>query len=604
MKIALPAQIHKKWGESPAPKERMNFASWLLLFCLLIGIGCRFYGLNWDEGAQLHPDERFCVTVAAQLHFPSSISQFFDSRASPLNPANLKDTHYVYGQLPLFLLKIVARLRGTTDLGALFVVGRFLAALFDCLTIGLTFLIARRVFDFQKSLFCSALVACAALHIQQSHFFVTDPFAAFFVTASFWAGARLVQENRARDAIFCGAFFGAALACKISAALFAIALLGFLWAIARKNPARKTVFFAVCCLASAFVCFRIGNPMMFRGEFGFFDVRIEPRYLSDLRMQSAITSGEIDVPFDVQWIGRAPLLFTLRNLGFWAYGWPILLSAGAGIWVLVRRPRGHLVLVLAAVFALTMLGVQGTAFSKFTRYFLPMTPFCALLAAHFWRQIEAKHRVFQLGIPLVALSAAFWALCISSIYGRPHTRIVASRWIAQNLAPGTVVANETAWDEGLPLGNVGVENRLRTLSLETFDPDSPLKTAQFSEKLDECEWIFLSSGRSWQNIPRWPQKWPATTEFYHALFDGRLGFQLEKRFDSFPRLGPWQFPDAGVEEALTVYDHPLVLLFHKTENYSAERTRQILSASANQQNWTPNQALHLDESTLPLPPGF
>ncbi len=597
-------------------KKTSGFASWVLFACLIFGLSCRFYNLNWDEGAQLHPDERFCVSVAEKLNFPTSIAQFFDSRASPLNPANLQDTHYVYGQLPLIALKIAARVTGATETGALFGLGRFLSALFDCGTILFTFLMARRLFDAQKALFCAALVACAALHIQQSHFFVTDPFAACFVAASFWAATRLVQENRARDAVLTGAFFGAALACKISTALFGIALLAVLSVVARKNPARKTIFFALWCLAGAFVCFRVGNPMVFRGEvallFGFFDLRPEPRFWGDMAMQSGITRGEVDVPFNVQWIGRAPVLFSLRQLGFWGYGWPILLSAGAGLLILARRPRSHAVLLVAALFALTLVIVQGAAFSKFTRYFLPLTPFCALLAAHAWQQIESKsagnkHRVLRfgsrLGAPLVALSAAVWTGSVSSIYARPHTRIAASRWIEKNVPPGTTVANETAWDEGLPLGNVGVNIRLNTLSLDSYELDTPQKIAQMSAKLDACEWIFLSSGRSWQNIPRWPQKWPVTTEFYRALFEGELGFRLEKRFDSFPRLGPWQFPDANAEEALTVYDHPLVLLFRKTPDYNSARTRQILRVSEDR-NWHPNQALKLDESTLPTPPGF
>ncbi len=593
----------------------------LLVLCLVFGLGCRFYGLNWDEGAQLHPDERFCASVVERLRFPDSVAQFFDSRRSPLNPATLDGTHYVYGQLPLFVLKIAAQLTGKNSAPQLWIVGRFLSALFDCGTVALTFLIARRFFDLQKSLFCAVLVACAALHIQQSHFFVVDPFAAFFLTASFWAGARLVQSGRARDALWLGAFFGAALACKISAALFVVALLGFLVLLARHGFKRTSAAVLVMVLATGLV-FRLGQPMAFRGEFGFFDVRPEwmPQqqfdrqpdkekrtlFWNDLAGQGGITNGTVDVPFDVQWIGRAPLLFSARNLGFWGYGWPFLLSAGAGLVFLTLRPRGKALLVVAAFFALALFGVQGAAFSKFTRYFLPLTPFCALLAAHFWRKLEQKRVIFRLGAPLVALFTAGWALCVTSIYGRAHSRIAASRWIETGIPAGTVVANETAWDEGLPLGNVGVANTLEARDLDLYALDTPEKTAALLGKLDEVQWIFISSGRGWQNIPRWSEKWPVTTEYYRALFDGRLGFRLEKRFDSFPRLGPFQFPDASAEEALTVYDHPVVWLFRKTKAYDSAQTRQILEAVAppNGQGWQPNQAPAPDERSLPVPPGY
>ncbi|HEX8466010.1 MAG TPA: glycosyltransferase family 39 protein, partial [Abditibacterium sp.] len=544
---------------APAARFQAIFSRlnpWILAMCILIGLGCRFYGLNWDEMAQLHPDERFCASLVPRLSAPSSLAQFFDSAKSSLNPANLKDVHYVYGQLPLFIGKIAATLTGKSEGGEFLIVGRFLAALFDAGTVFFTFLIARRLFDAQKALLVAALVAGAALHVQQSHFFVVDPFAAFFLTASFWAGARLVQSEKWLDATLCGLFFGAALACKISAALFGVALLGFLVMIARKQRVWKTIGLTLLCVLATLTAFRVGHPMAFRGEMGFFDLRLEPRFWGDLAQQGGITRGEIDVPFDVQWIGRAPWLFSLRNLGFWGYGWPFLLSGIAGFGLLLRRSRGHGILFIGALFAVVLLGVQGATFSKFTRYFLPLTPFLALLAAFFWQRIESKWPKMAPASLVVALSATLWSVSVASIYARPHTRLEASRWMVQNIPPGTIVASETPWDEVLPLGvPMPPQGGPQSVLLDSYDLDTPRKRDNLNAKLEAADWIVLSSGRSWQNIPRWSRKWPMMTEFYFALFDGRLGFRLEKRFNSFPRLGPLQFPDASAEEALTVYDH-------------------------------------------------
>ena len=57
------------------------------------------------------------------------------------------------------------------------------------------------------------------------------------------------------------------------------------------------------------------------------------------RVQAAITKGIADVPFNVQWIGRAPWLFSLRNLGFWGYGWGLLISGALGIVLILLRAR-------------------------------------------------------------------------------------------------------------------------------------------------------------------------------------------------------------------------------------------------------------------------
>jgi 4-amino-4-deoxy-L-arabinose transferase-like glycosyltransferase len=603
---AWPEAESQSFSRFSALAKRFSAPFFVLL--ILLGIGCRFYGLNWDDGTTLHPDERFMVSVVARLTPPTSASQFFDSRVSTLNPANIPNTHYVYGQLPVLIGSTLAQKIGRVQGNEFLLVGRFLAALFDSGTILLTLLIARRLFSKRWALLAAALVAGAALHIQQSHFFVVDPFVAFFLTASFWAGVRLVQNGRRFDAALCGLFFGAALACKISAVLYAAALLGFLLVFARRNTAIKTITCTLLCALAALLAFRVGHPMAFQGEYGFFDLRPDTRFWIDVNDQRSITNGVTDVPFNVQWIGRTPWLYSLRNLGSWGYGWLFLLSAVGGTLVLLKNRRSNAVLWVAAIFALALVGVQGAAFSKFTRYFLPLTPMCALLAVYFWREMSSRRQWWQWGAAITAVSVALWGLSVTSIYGRPNTRLEASRWIVENVPSGTFVANETDWDEGLPISWYGKlpPAALNAIVLDSYDVDTLIKCEELARALDKVEWIFLSSGRSWQNIPRWPEKWPMMTAFYRSLFNGNLGFQLEKKFTSFPRLGPFEFSDLGVEEALTVYDHPVVLLFHKVPGYDGASVRHILEVAgeAKGQNWQPSLAPKPDEATLPMPPGF
>ena len=253
-------------------------------------------------------------------------------------------------------------------------------------------------------------------------------------------------------------------------------------------------------------------------------------------------------------------------------------------------PQTLALLTASALFCLILLGVQGAAFSKFSRYFLPMTPFVAITAMFFWREARAWWRPLRWGAPLVAVFTALWCLAVTSIYGRPHPRLAASHWIARNIAPGTTVANETSWDEELPLGPGAGD--FRRLLLDSFAPDTPEKRAKLLETLNQTEWIFLSSGRSWRNIPRWGEKWPVTSAFYYALWNGELGFSLEEEFTSYPRLGPLQFPDDGAEEALSVYDHPRVLLWKKNANYSPAKAAQILFGAPlpETRDWQPRKA--------------
>ncbi|HNY93567.1 MAG TPA: hypothetical protein PKJ88_02585, partial [Flexilinea sp.] len=83
---------------------------WVVPF--ILGIFFRFYGLNWDNSQFLHPDERFLVQVADSIHFPASISLWFNPIESPFNPSNSGFHFYVYGTFPLILVKAIQGLFG------------------------------------------------------------------------------------------------------------------------------------------------------------------------------------------------------------------------------------------------------------------------------------------------------------------------------------------------------------------------------------------------------------------------------------------------------------------------------------------------------------
>jgi hypothetical protein len=68
-----------------------------------------------------------------------------------------------------------------------------------------------------------------------------------------------------------------------------------------------------------------------------------------------------------------------------------------------------------------------------------------------------------------------------------------------------------------------------------------------------------------------------TIALYRALFSGELGFALAADVASFPSLGPLWADDSAAEESFTVYDHPRVFVFRKTDAYRSARTAAILA---------------------------
>jgi YYY domain-containing protein len=177
---------------------------------------------------------------------------------------------------------------------------------------------------------------------------------------------------------------------------------------------------------------------------------------------------------------------------------------------------------------------------------------------------------------LVVAWTAFYALAFTSIYARPITRIAASHWIYENVPPGTPIGTEH-WDDRLPLGMPGREpNRYPGVELALYNEETPEKRSQLISRLDEAQYIVLSSNRLYGSIPRIPRRYPMATRYYQALFGGELGFEQVAEFTSRPSLLGIQLNDDDAEESFTVYEHPKVTIFRKSASYSSENTRRIL----------------------------
>jgi len=359
----------------------------------------------------------------------------------------------------------------------------------------------------------------------------------------------------------------------------------------------------------AFVVFRLAQPYAFEGP-GFFGLRPSPEWFGRLSQITAEQGGDVDLPSGRQWTDRTPVVFPWVNIVVWGMGLPLGLAAWAG-WALaaVELWRGRRVHLVLWVWATLIFLYQATRWVKSMRYSLTLYPIFAILAAYLLIRLARvpARRWRRVGLALmvgVVLGTAFWAGAFISIYLRPHTRLAASRWIYANVPQGATVANEH-WDWGLPLrvdGHDPFGGLYTGLEMTNYDEDTAEKRTRLFDWLDQADYIFLASNRLYASISRLPARYPLTTAYYRALFAGDLGFELAADFTSRPAFGPFQFPDqecpyplmgpgeAGyvyqtepiavrlppAEEAFSVYDHPRVLIFRKTDAYSRQRVEEVL----------------------------
>jgi YYY domain-containing protein len=595
-----------------------------LVVLILMGVFFRFNGLNWDNGRNLHPDERFLSTVTNDLTWPENFSHYFDPKVSTLSPYSLQNMGlFVYGTFPIYLVKFISVQldRNTYDLIPL--TGRALSALFDLGAIAFLFLIGRKLYGSQIALLGAALLSLSVLNIQLSHFYTVDTFANLFVMATFYFLLRAAAHGRWHDYALTGLVFGLGMASKIS--IFTLAAPIVLAAgldFARRyrsgddvrEAAEQVLVRMATLVAVTALTFRVFQPVAFAGP-SFLNWTLNPEWLEDIAEQARILSGNVNLPWMQQWVDR-PVSFVFYNLLVWGLGLPLGLAGLAGLglaaYELVRQRRvEHLLPVVYVLFTFSYLAVQ---FVKFMRYFLPIYPFLALLAAyllvkvwnraieshpsdpsagnHFRWMNRARAVLRQEGtlkalvaglITIVVGGTLLYALAFSSLYTRPHSRVQASRWMYANLPPGSAIANEH-WDDWLPIGGVdgltayGDRGLFTGIEMKNYDPDTPEKLDKIIDNLDKADYLVLSSNRLYDSIPRQPLRYPLGSRYYELLFNGGLGFEPLIEFTSFPTLFGIRLVDHVAEESFTVYDHPRVQIFKKSADFDPELVRSRLSA--------------------------
>jgi YYY domain-containing protein len=167
-----------------------------LVIILSVGLYFRIVGIQWDGDQHLHPDERFLTMVASAISPVKSLSEYFDTNTSSLNPHNVGYGFYVYGTLPLFIVRYVAELTNMVDYGSIFLLGRYLSGFVDLLTVLLVFLTAYQMYKrLGLGLLAAAFSALSVLQIQISHYFTVDNFVTFFSFLAFYCATLVLTRK-------------------------------------------------------------------------------------------------------------------------------------------------------------------------------------------------------------------------------------------------------------------------------------------------------------------------------------------------------------------------------------------------------------------------
>lgn len=377
----------------------------LPLLVALLGLAAflRFTGLTWGLRHEPFPDERLFVEPTRQM----------------LQQGRYDPGYYEYPGLPFWLLRaaLLALSPEAREGPAAYAAARAVVATAGVASVGLVFLLGRRLIGVRAGLVAALLLAVSPTEVTTAHMFRPDVLLGSFVLLGLLAFTRLGE--RLRDDVAAGLALGLALAVKFSGAA-----LGPAWLLARSLAAGPRARGVVAGgLAAALVV-----------------LATTPQVVTAPSLVEAGMSSQSAHFYDPSKRASEPsLLYYLRNIGRSAG--PV--GSGLAIVGLVAVARSPHWLP-ALLYATLLLGVLSSANERWERLIASLLGIVALLSARGLESVCARYRWAFL--PLATLAAVPPALesfdCAVTL-SQPIARDLVLDWIDAELRPGSRVLIST-----------------------------------------------------------------------------------------------------------------------------------------------------------------
>lgn len=585
---------------------------WLIIAGLLIYT--RLINLNWGLPYPFHPDERNMAVAIQNLSCP-----LLNFKFQIINLKECFNPHFfAYGQFSLYLgyLGVLAIKFFDGNLGTAI---NFQEAVFSLRLISvaasiLNFLIIVKIieaiqgykkFQLLSSFIISFLIIFSPFFIQFAHFGTTESLLMLFYSLMVYFSLKLIilkayfNHKKFLQLLFLLALIGGiATATKISSLififipLFAIFYSGTIFARSASRWYRNIIF-------------KISNLGIFIVFFLFFSLIFSPHHLlsfdefiSAVRYERDVALGKYLVFYTRQFVSTIPVWFQLTKIFPYALGLPVTTLAALGFLGLSWRDKK--INLLRMAFLVYFLP-NSFLFVKWTRFMAPVFPLMVVFAILFLLKIKIID-VIKIMIVIISIVPG---LAYLSVYQNPDVRFTASEWIYKNIPENAYILSETANVVDLPVLPKGyqVNKAFKIISFNFYDLDTePKLQEELKYHLKNADYIIIPSRRilanhycqknfqfsifNFQSINRClilKQKYLLLNQYYSDLFSGKLGFEKVAEFNSFPRLNfqfsifnfQLKFADEQAEETWSVFDHPVIRIYKKSQNPNLKFQNQI-----------------------------
>ena len=589
---------------------RVSWPFFVLAAIVVLALGLRLHGLDWDGGYGFHPDERdiyfrsdcmyrlltndpnvsTCGYLADHPEAEAGLGglrYFFDPERSPLNPH-----WFPLGSVLIYLLVFVRSVVELfTDVGGLEMrfAGRTLSALADVGSVLMVFVLGRRLYGHNVGLLAAGLTALAVVHVQHSHFYRPETFTVLLTLASIWATLRMVEKKRLRDSALLGLILGLALAPKVNVLpLLAPLALGYGYRIVDEVEGRwddltpeilqRVAGHALLAGAVALGVFFITTP------YAFIDIAA---FVSDVMLQTRMARNAGFFPFTVQYVDTPAFLYQIRQTVAWGLGVPL----GVVAWLAIpftalllvfprlngggRHFRADLILLVWVVPSLLF---YESFEVRFLRYLFPLMPVMILLASRMmlWNLDRAGFSLCRLwnamrdaaaGLRARRFAAGAYATSAVLILAVGLPVAVVSTTAFYSLAFQQVYAGEhpavqaSQWVlTEVPSGSsIVLDNHwdeflpglydYDSWQFPLYEPDTTTKMNRLASRLASSDYLIFYSHRPYISASRDPDRFPYSNRYYQLLFSGQLGYRLHREFTNNPTLGGVMFRDDALPES-------------------------------------------------------
>lgn len=357
----------------------------------------------------------------------------------------------------------------------LWFLGRLSAALLGTATVPIVYGLGKRLVSRHVGLFAAVGLAVAPLHVQYSHYLVTDTPLTFMIAVALLLIVRLSEGDLLRlwpAALVCGL----ATSVKYSAAplVFPLVAAGLVRIRGLVNIWR---LLGVATIAVAWMSFGflMGTPYAILETRSLFADVAKILSRAYLGFDAGVNTF---VHFLVKVLpeGAGLLLAVLSVIGF--------------LWMTVegiRRWQGAWILM--ACFVIPYFSIIGSSRTPFARYMLPLLPVAMIYAGFVWERVTRLisqpqwQAAVRLGLVVLIFSAPLGAsVAWVSALALPDTRQLASEWLKQHAPAGSVIVTERY---GVPLQASVRQLEVQTKMLRRIadrDPEAARQMNRWIEK--------------------------------------------------------------------------------------------------------------------------